>query len=60
MMKQLIRKAAKKMGIIKRIFQKPLIKNYQINKEFKKTLLAIKGEKYRMKQEKSLSSKEFR
>lgn len=43
------------MGLIKRLLQKPLIKNYDTDKKYKATLLAIKGEKYRSKQEKYLS-----
>ena len=45
------------MGLIKRILQKPIIKNYETNKQYQKTILAIKGERYRERQEKQLSRK---
>lgn len=41
------------MGLIKRLIQKPKIKNYETDKAYKKTSLAIRGEKLRKKQEKS-------
>lgn len=41
------------MGILKRIFQKHMIKNYQTNKEFKKMLNEIDGVKYRKRQERN-------
>lgn len=47
------------MGIIKRLLQKPLIKNYHTNKEYNQILLALKGEKYRKKMEKQLSKHEL-
>lgn len=45
------------MGLIKRLLQKPIIKNFETNKQYKKTILAIKGERYRGRQEKQLSQK---
>lgn len=41
------------MGIIKRMFQKHIIKNYQTNKDFKKMLNEIDGVKYRKRQERN-------
>ena len=41
------------MGIIKRLFQKHTIKNYQTNKDFKKMLNEIDGVKYRKRQERN-------